>query len=163
MPVAALSPGQPRSASQPLCLAARPYRARHIRSRDSRQEGVTGADLSRPIPHTYLSHTGIVAISGIDGYASLRVAALGARCDVTPPALHTFKDGTTRSTQARLRREPNPRHDRDMHSTVREPNPMHSSPTPTHARRAHAPRSRVLHAGDHSQPGVRWLREGRPR
>eukprot|EP00964_Phaeocystis_antarctica_P053447 scaffold31364_cov78-Phaeocystis_antarctica.AAC.5 len=160
MPVAALSPGQPRSASQPLCLAARPYRARHIRSRDSRQEGVTGADLSRPIPHTYLSHTGIVAISGIDGYASLRVAALGARCDVTPPALHTFKDGTTRSTQARLRREPHP--DQPRHTPATRTAQL-DSPTPTHARRTHAPRSRVLHAGDHSQPGIRWLREGRPR
>ena len=89
MPVDALSRGQPRPAS--------------LFGRAARQ-ATSG-----------LRYTGIVAITGIDGYASLRVAALGARCDLTPPALHTFKDGTTRSTQVRIRREPNP----DTHSTVR--------------------------------------------
>ena len=58
--------------------------------------------------HSALASNGIIAITGIDKYASLRVAALSARCDIKPPALHTFKDGTTRETQARLGREPKP-------------------------------------------------------
>ena len=50
--------------------------------------------------HSALSSNGIVAISGIEGYAPLRVAALRARCEVKLSGLHTFEDGTTRSTQA---------------------------------------------------------------
>ena len=50
--------------------------------------------------HSALSSNGIVAISGIEGYAPLRVAALRARCEVKPSGQHTFEDGTTRSTQA---------------------------------------------------------------
>ena len=48
--------------------------------------------------HSALSSNGIVAISGIEGYAPLRVAALRARCEVKPSGLHTFEDGTTRAT-----------------------------------------------------------------
>ena len=47
-----------------------------------------------------LTSNGIVAISQIDNYSSLRVAALRAANACHKPALHTFADGTTRATSA---------------------------------------------------------------
>ena len=47
-----------------------------------------------------LTSNGIVAISQIDNYSSLRVAALRAANACHKPALHTFSDGTTRATSA---------------------------------------------------------------